>query len=90
MGNKYKSYRNALNFLNLENLNERRKNLCLKFAQRSSKHQKLKEMFPLKAKQHKMNTRSQPKFKIQHANNERLKNSPIIYMQKLLNENDAQ
>ena len=90
MGNKYKSYRNALNLLNLENLNERRKNLCLRFAQRSSKHQKMKDMFPLKAKQHKMKTRSQQKFKVQHANNERLKNSPIIYMQNLLNANDSQ
>ena len=28
------------------------------------------------------------KFKVQFANTERLKKSPIIYMQKLLNENE--
>ena len=90
MGEKYKSYQNALNFLNLETLNERRKILCLKFAQRSSKHPKLKNMFPLKAKHHNMDTRNQSKFQVQHAKNERLKNSPVIYMQNLLNENELQ
>ena len=35
---RYKSYRHALNTLNLETLDERRVNLCLNFAQRSMKH----------------------------------------------------
>ena len=90
MGKKYKSYRNALNFFNLETLNERRNILCLKFAQRSSKHPKMKNMFPLKAKHQTLYTRNQSKFKVQHAKNERLKNLPVIYIQNLLNENELQ
>ena len=85
MGQKYHSYRNALNKLNLENLNERRENLCLTFAQRTSNHQTMKKMFPLNEKTCKMITRNPERFKVQCALNERLKNSPIIYMQNLLN-----
>ena len=45
-------------------------------------------MFPLNVKTHSMETRKDEKFKVQFANTERLKNSAIIYMQNLLNEND--
>ena len=38
--NKYKSYQNALNFLELENLENRREFLCLKFAKNHSKIKK--------------------------------------------------
>ena len=85
MGQKYHSYRNALNKLNLENLNDRREILCLNFAQRSSKHPTMKKMFPLNKKTCKMSTRNPEEFKVQYAINERLKNSPIIYMQNLMN-----
>ena len=85
MGQRYKSYRNALNQMNLENLNDRRENLCLTFAQRSSRHPKMRKMFPLKEKSLSMSTRNPEKYKVQHALNERLRKSPIIYMQNLLN-----
>ena len=45
-------------------------------------------MFPMNKKQHDMETRQEEKFNVQFANTNRLKNSPIIYMQKLLNENE--
>ena len=45
-------------------------------------------MFPLNEKRHDMETRNEDKFKVQFANTTRLKNSPIVYMQKLLNENE--
>ena len=45
-------------------------------------------MFPTNEKPHEMKTRNVDKFKIQFANTGRLQNSPIIYMQKLLNENE--
>ena len=45
-------------------------------------------MFPMNIKPHEMSTRHGEKFKVQHAHTDRLKNSPIIYMQKLLNENE--
>ena len=86
LGQKYKSYRNALNKMNLEDLNERRENLCLTFAQRSSRHPTMKKMFPLNKKSEGMSTRNPENYKVQHALNERLRKSPIIYMQNLLNK----
>ena len=44
-------------------------------------------MFPLNEKRHRMETRKAENFKVDHAKNERLKKSPIIYMQTSLNEN---
>ena len=46
-------------------------------------------MFPLNENLHSMKQRVQNKFTVQHANTERLKNYSIIYMQNLLNENEA-
>ena len=45
-------------------------------------------MFPKFNKLHAMLTRKSEKFQVQFANTERLKRSPIIYMQKLLNDQD--
>ena len=87
LGEQYKTYPNALKIVELETLNERRKHLCLVFAQRSKKHPKMRKMFPYTEKTHKMDTRNPEKFQVQHALKERLKKSPIIYMQNLLNEN---
>ena len=43
-------------------------------------------MFPKNLKTHEMMTRNPEVYKVQFANTERLKNSPIIYMEELLNE----
>ena len=43
-------------------------------------------MFPLNEKIHGMDMRNREKFKVQHAKTNRLKNSAIVYMQKLLND----
>ena len=40
LGNKFKSYKNALSMLNIETLTERREQLCLSFALKASKHPK--------------------------------------------------
>ena len=45
-------------------------------------------MFPLKDKNHNMETRNADKYKVQHANTERLKKFSLIYMQNLLNEHE--
>ena len=82
LGPKYESYRKALVTLNLETLEERREYLCLKFAQKCTK------MFPLNRKNHHMDTRNREKYLVQFANTERLRKSFIIYMQKLLNQNE--
>ena len=88
LGDRYKTYQNALNILNLETLDERRNILCLNFAKRTSKHPKLKKMFPLNEKMHSMKTRKQEKYKVQKAQTERLKRSAVIFMQNLLNEQE--
>jgi hypothetical protein len=47
-------------------------------------------MFPKNIKSHDMNTRKEEKYNVQFANTDRLQNSPIIYMQKLLNMDDLE
>ena len=88
LGPKYQSYKKALDVLDLETLDERRKNLCLKFAQKCAANEKTKHMFPLNIKVHTMETRKGEKFQVQKANTDRLKKCAIIYMQNLLNEQE--
>ena len=88
LGERYKTYNQALNLLELESLSDRRENLCLTFAIKSSKNPKTKHMFPRNEKTHNMGTRNPEKFRVQYANNDRLKNSSIIFMQNLLNQQD--
>ena len=45
-------------------------------------------MFPINEKQHEMKTRTMEKFEVKFALTRRLQNSPITYMQKLLNEHE--
>ena len=45
-----------------------------------------KHLFPLNQKDHCMKTRHTEKFKVIHGNAERLKNSTIPYIQRVLNE----
>ena len=49
------------------------------------KKQNLNALFLKKDKIHQMKTRAMEKYKVQHANTERLKNSSIMAMQKMLN-----
>ena len=84
LGNKFKSYKNALSMLNIETLTERREQLCLSFALKASKHPKTKQMFPLNEKKHVMGTRNQEKYVVHHAHTDILKDSAIIFMQNLL------
>ena len=73
--------------LDIETLSSRREYLCLSFAQKCLKNERTKHMFPKNEKNHDMNTRHVEKYQVEYANTERKRNSPIIYMQKLLNAN---
>ena len=84
--NRYTDYQNALNILELQTLKERREELCLKFAQKCLSNPKMKVLFPPNNRTHDMKPRSLEHFQILFANTERLKRSPIIYMQTLLNK----
>ena len=84
----YKSYRNALNLLDMETLVERRDQLCLNFALKCVQNKKTKSMFPLNQKDNQMNKRHSEKYKVQHANTARLQKFSIIYMQNMLNDHE--
>ena len=84
--NSYTTYEEALKTLKMESLDQRRTRLCLKFAKNCLKHEKLKKLFPIATKSHKMDTRSKEKFKVNHARSERYRKSSIPYMQNLLNQ----
>ena len=86
LGNRYKDYENGLKMIGLETLEQRRINLCRKFALKSLKHEKTKSMFPLRKNEHGMKKRKDEKFAVQFARTKRFQNSSIIYMQKQLNK----
>ena len=50
------------------------------------KSQKVKDIFPLKEKNYDMDIRNEEKFTVKYAHTERLNNSAVPYMQRLLNE----
>ena len=87
IGNNYTNYEDALIKVNLDTLESRRKELCTKFANKSSKslNERAKNMFPRKEKIHQMNKRNEEVFIVNYANTERLKKSSIPYMQRILN-----
>ena len=72
--NKYNGYKDSLKQLNMKSLEERRENLCLDFAMKCTKNKRMKKMFPINKKLHKMKTRKPPKYSVNFANTERLKN----------------
>ena len=83
---KYKDYKSALETIDLEPLEDRRVNICLTFAKKCVKNPKTKSMFPIKTSNHSMKLRSIETFQTTQSNTNRLKNSAIPYMTKLLNE----
>ena len=69
----------------MQTLFERRERKCLTLAKKCLRDVQLRKMFPLKEDESNMNRRKSEKYKVIKAKTSRLKNSPIIYMQKLLN-----
>ena len=81
----YVSYAQALAVLNLETLTDRRDTLCLNFAKKCLKHEKTKDMFPLKEKND-YDLREKVIYEVQHANTSRLLYSSIPQLQRALNK----
>ena len=81
----YLTYSNALESTGLTTLFERRSKLCLKFAKSCIKSKEMKKMFPLNQIEYEINTRFREKYAVAKARTDRLKNSSIPYMQRLLN-----
>ena len=59
MGKNFNNYQESLLELNLKNLNARRQDMCLNFAKKSLKNNKVKNMFPKNLKSHAMKKRRQ-------------------------------
>ena len=74
-----------LTILDLETLEERREILCIEFAKKCLKSDKMKQFFTKNSKIHPMETRNEERYDVDFAKTGRLQNSPIIYMQRLLN-----
>ena len=87
LGNEFKNYEDALTKVNLDSLQERRKELCRKFAIKCTKSEnvRVKDIFQIREKAHCMDTRKEEVYTVDYAHTERLKNSSIPYMQRLLN-----
>ena len=64
LGKRYTTYSDALKKLSIESLEDRRKSLCLKFAQKCLQVEKLKKLFPRNVKNHKMLKRGPDIFKV--------------------------
>ena len=83
---KYKNYENALKILNLDSLEDRRKELILKFAKSAIKSNTMNDLFAKNEILHDMKTRNRNTYKVNFANTDRLKKASVITMQNMLNE----
>ena len=91
--NEYKTYESALVEVNLKNLDTRRETLCLNFAKSCLKNIQTKNMFPSNPQHSCVKDRLpthakyfHEKYQVNFANTDRLRKSPVIYMQHLLNQ----
>ena len=80
MGPNYTTYKEGLKYLKIQTLDDRREALCLSFAKKCLKNEKVKGMFPLKQSKHDMKLRITNKFKTKRANTKRYANSAVPYM----------
>ena len=79
----YVTYSNALSITSLQTLKCRRVVLMKQFAIKCTKNSFTEDMFPLNPST--VNTRNREKYMVTHAKTERLANSAIPVMQRLLN-----
>ena len=86
LGKRYTTYKNALKDLRIDSLNDRRRKLCLSFAKKSLKNEKVKNMFSTNKSRHHMKTRTRKKFHEQISKTKRYHKSAIPYMTRILNE----
>ena len=86
MGNRYHSYEQALKFLKLDSLKERRVKMALTFAKRSLKQEHFSKLFPLNESNHLMSMRNPERYVINKSNTQRHQKSAVPFLQKLLND----
>ena len=84
LGNRYTTYPNALEWFNLDSLEDRRVQLCSKFVHKAAKHSKFKNWF--KVNEARTRTRQeQPKYCQVKARLGRYQKSPLSYLTAILN-----
>ena len=81
-------YSTALEISNLETLESRRKTLALNFALSLEKNAKFSSWFPLQG-EYRHNIREKKKYKEEFALRDRLRNSPVFSMRRMLNDHYA-
>ena len=81
----YSTYEEALETLMLAKLSDRRVKLCQKFARNCAKNPLTSDLFP-KANKDRPKTRKQEEYVVTFANTERLKQSAVPFLQRLLNQ----
>ena len=86
MGNKYKGYEEALKFLKLDSLKERRLKMALNFAKRALKLEHFSKLLPLNESNHVMRKRNPERFVVNGSNTERHRRSAVPFLQRLLNQ----
>ena len=69
----------------LYKLNIRRENICLNFAKKCLKNEKVKHFFKENKNLHRMSKKSKPFFKERFSKTKRFEESAIPYMTRLLN-----
>ena len=80
----YQSYNEALEKLNLQNLSDRRQMLARRFAEKCLNSDRFKDLFPLN--DNTIDVRNDEKFFVKFAHTDRLRDSSIPAMQRLLNK----
>ena len=74
-----------IKYLNLDKLNIRREKLSIKFGSNCSENPKTIKLFITRKKTHKQKIRKQNKYEVLKTNTQRMENSCVPYLQKLLN-----
>ena len=87
LGNRYISYKNAIDILEMETLKDRRETLFRRFAIKSLEVEQMKTILKENTNIHTMETRNKEKYHIFNSNTERYKKSAGIQMQYCPNEN---
>ena len=86
MGNRYQGYEQALKFLKLDSLKERREKMALKFAKKSLKLEQFSRLLPLSESKHGMTKRNPERYMVMNSKSERHRRSAVPYLQRLLNK----
>ena len=87
LGEKYENYEDGLLRTNLESPKEGREKLCKTFAIKciKSENPRINNIFSKKKTKHGMDLRKMEKYEVKFTKTNRLKNSSVPYMQRIIN-----